>query len=264
MKEIIVSKENRHIKLVRGLDRKKNRTKEGLFVAEGVRNCYEALTSAAHISFLLVKESKYDNPEIAKLTALAENNRIPVLAAADNVFDSASATEESQGIIAVAEIRQISADEFLQQIHGKPVAVLDGLQDPGNAGTILRTAWAAGLGGVVLVNNSADLYNPKAVRSAMGAVYHLPFIRLDNAAALELLAESGCVLAAADASGEDFREFSAGGKPIAWLLGSEGSGVSEFWREQAAATVSIPMAQGVESLNVAVAAGVLFFSQVKI
>ena len=261
--ETISSKDNQHIKLVRSLDRKKNRTKEGLFVVEGVRNCYEALISAAHISFVLVKESKYNNPEITKLISMAEEKNLRVLTANDNVFDSASNTEESQGIIVVAEIPHITKAEFLQRIAGKHIAVLDGLQDPGNAGTILRTAWAAGLGGVVLVNNSADLYNPKVVRSAMGAVYHVPFIRLDNEAAVQLLKESGCILAVADADGEDFRKFNSGNKPIAWLLGSEGNGVSEFWRRQAAATVSIPMAPDVESLNVAVAAGILFFSNVE-
>lgn len=263
MREIIASKDNQHIKLVRSLDKKKARTKAGLFVVEGVRNCYEALTSAAHISFLLVKESKYNNPEITKLTALAAEKAITVLAAEDRVFDSAGNTEESQGVIAVAEMFEISEEEFRQRIAGRHIAVLDGLQDPGNAGTILRTAWAAGLGGVVLVDNSADLYNPKVVRSAMGAVYHVPFIRLDNAAAVKLLGDAGCVLAVADAAGEDFRAFSADGKPIAWLLGSEGGGVSDFWRQQAAATVSIPMAPDVESLNVAVAAGILFFSHVE-
>lgn len=260
MKEAITSKDNKYIKLVRSLDKKKFRIKENLFMVEGVRNCHEALVSDMHISFLLVKESKCDNPEIAKLIEIAKENNYPVMPVDDKVFVSVGNTEESQGIIVVAEILNYSAEEFALEISGKKVAVLDGLQDPGNVGTILRTAWAADIGGIVLVNNAVDLYNPKVVRAAMGAIYHLPFIRMENALALDFLKKHGYILAAADAHGEDYRKFPAVKKSVAWLLGSEGNGISDFWKANADITVSIPMASYVESLNVAVAAGILFFS----
>ena len=262
MKEVITSKDNKYIKLVRSLDKKKSRLKEGLFMIEGVRNCYEALTSDANISFLLVKESKCENPEIAKLIEMAEDKNIRVIPVEDRIFATAGNTEESQGIIVVAEIKDYSVEEFLVKVGNKKLAVLDGLQDPGNVGTILRTAWAADIGGIILVNNSADLYNPKVVRSTMGAIYNVPFIRLENQAAIELLKKNNYTLAVADAGGEDYRKFNAVSKKVAWLLGSEGNGVSDFWREKADVTLSIPMAPNVESLNVAIAAGILFFSGV--
>lgn len=260
MKEVIVSKDNKYIKLARNLAKKKIRTKENLFVVEGVRNCYEALAANVNISFLLVKESKYNNPDITKLLTAAEEKNLRVMVAEDVVFNSAVSTEESQGIIIVAEIKAYTDDEFWTVVNGRQITVLDGLQDPGNVGTILRTAWAAGIGGVLLVNNAADLYNPKVVRSAMGAIYNVPFLRAGNDDAVKMLAEQGYTLAVADADGEDYRKFNSIGKKVAWLLGNEGNGVSDFWRNQADVTISIPMAKGVESLNVAIAAGILFFS----
>ena len=137
--------------------------------------------------------------------------------------------------------------------------MLDGLQDPGNVGTILRTAWAAGLGGVLLVNECADIFSPKVVRAAMGAVYHLPALALSNDEAWALLQQLNCQLVCADAAGRDFRlcQWDAS---VAWLLGREATGPSAFWRGRAEQLVAIPMQAGVDSLNVAVAAGILFFS----
>ena len=264
MKDVITSKDNKYIKLVRSLDKKKYRTKEGLFVAEGARNCFEAVISTAEVQYILVKESKYTNPEVVKVLAAVDETKTTVMTVEDKVFDSACHTEESQGIMALIKIKNLNVDDFAEKVCGKQIAVLDGLQDPGNMGTILRTAWAAGLGGIVSVNNSADVYNPKVVRSTMGAVYHLPVIRLDNAAAVEFLAANGYSLTVADAGGDDYRKFKADDKKVAWLLGSEGNGVSDFWRRQAGNVVSVPMAKNVESLNVAVAAGILFFSQAKL
>ena len=264
MKDVITSKDNKYIKLVRSLDKKKYRTKEGLFVAEGARNCFEAVVSRADVPCVLVKQSKYTNREVVKVLAAVDETKTTVMVVEDKVFDSACHTEESQGIMALVRIAKPDVEGFALAVRGKQIAVLDGLQDPGNMGTILRTAWAAGLGGIVSVNNSADVYNPKVVRSAMGAVYHLPVMRFDNAMAVEFLAANGYSLTVADAGGDDYRKFEAEDKKIAWLLGSEGSGVSDFWRQRAENVVSVPMAKGVESLNVAVAAGVLFFSQAKL
>ncbi|MGI5824677.1 MAG: TrmH family RNA methyltransferase [Bacillota bacterium] len=261
MKETITSKDNKYIKLVRSLDKKKCRAKEQLFLVEGTRNCHEAVISDTHIPFILVKESKYNNPEIKKIIKEVNEKNTSVMRVEDRIFDSAANTEESQGIMAVASMQMFSEVDFASCIQGKHIAVIDGLQDPGNVGTILRTAWAAGLGGIISVNNSADIYNPKVVRSAMGAVYHLPVIRMENAAAVNFITKQNYRLAVADARGENYKNLNAGNQKIAWLLGSEGDGVSEFWQNRANLTVSIPMAPNVESLNVAVAAGILFFSQ---
>lgn len=261
MEAMITSKDNQYIKLARGLQRKKIRTQKGLFLVEGIRNCREALQAAIPVPYLLIEESQWETAEMEELKILAAEQRTKIFPVADALFSGFSATETPQGVAAMVRLPRYDAAQFAVATAGAPIVLLDGLQDMGNLGTILRTAWAAGLGGAVCVNHTADCYSPKTVRSAMGAVYHLPIWTPDNEAALDFLRAGGYQLIVADARGGDYRNFQPRNRKIAWLLGNEGNGVSGFWRKQADVILSIPMAPQVESLNVAVAAGILFFSQ---
>lgn len=248
------------MKLARALKSKKQRTEQGMFLAEGVNNIREALNSPLLPEFLLCDADKLDDARIAALMEQASGRGAKVMAVNSRILTAVADTEASQGLLLAVKLPEISAAEFAEKAAGKHIAVLDGLQDPGNVGTILRTAWAAGLGGVLLVNNSADAFAPKVVRASMGAVYHLPVLALPNDEAADLLEQMGCAIAVADAGGADFAEFRPAGQ-IAWLLGREATGPSDYFRGRAADVVAIPMATGVDSLNVAVAAGILFFSQ---
>lgn len=259
---VITSKDNRYVKLARGLSLKKQREAEGLFLAEGLNNVREALQSAFLPAFLLYDAARADEPRIAGLLRLAGARKCPAFAVAGAVLQSVSPAETSQGLLLALQLPGISPEQFAGQAAGKSIALLDGLQDPGNVGAILRTAWAAGLAGVLLVNGCADPFAPKVVRAAMGAAYHLPVLACASGQAEDLLARLKLPVLAADAGGEDFRKLSMGG-PVCWLLGREAVGPSAFWRERAAVTVAIPMRPGVDSLNVAVAAGILFFAGVE-
>lgn len=259
---VITSRDNRYVKLARGLAAKKQREAAGLFLAEGLNNVREALQSAFTPAFLLYDAERADEPRIAELLRLAGAKSCPAYAVAGAVLQSVSPAETSQGLLLAVKLPEASPADFTEQAAGRSIALLDGLQDPGNVGTILRTAWAAGLAGVLLVNGCADVFAPKVVRAAMGAVYHLPVLACANETAAEILAGLRLPLLAADAGGEDFRQVSAGG-PVCWLLGREATGPSAYWRGRAAKTVAIPMQPGVDSLNVAVAAGILFFSGVE-
>lgn len=257
---VINSKDNQYVKLARALKAKKQREEHGLFAVEGLNNIREALNSALTPEFMLYDAERVDEPRIAALLAAALSRGAKAMPVTSRLLVGISDTEASQGLFLAVRLPRISAAEFAKMAADKHIAVLDGLQDPGNVGTILRTAWAAGLGGVLLVNNSADPFAPKVVRAAMGAVYHLPVLALSNAEAAQLLTDMNCALAVADAGGEDFAAFSSE-RRIAWLLGREATGPSAYFRELATNVVAIPMAAGVDSLNVAVAAGILFFSQ---
>ena len=259
---VITSKDNRYVKLARSMAVKKQREAAGLFLAEGINNVREALQSAFEPAFLLFDAERANEPRIAELLRLARAKSCPAYAVAGSVLQSVSPAETSQGLLLAVKLPRISSADFAKQAAGRSIALLDGLQDPGNVGTILRTAWAAGLSGVLLVNGCADAFAPKVVRAAMGALYHLPVLACANETAEELLAELKLPLWAADAGGENFRRVSAGSS-VCWLLGREAAGPSFYWRERAAKTVAIPMQPGVDSLNVAVAAGILFFSGVE-
>lgn len=259
---IISSKDNQYVKLARGLVQKKQRDAHGMFLAEGRSNIREALLADLRPAFLLYDAERADDPQISPLLQLAADKKCPVLAVTGQLLQAVSPAEASQGLLLALYRPQIDAESFADMAAGKSLAVLDGLQDPGNVGTILRTAWAAGLGGVLLVNDTADVWSPKVVRSAMGALYHLPVLALSNEEGYKLLDKLKLPVAVADAGGEDFRTCNFGGS-VAWLLGKEATGPSAYWRQAAAKTVAIPMQPGVDSLNVAVAAGILFFSNIK-
>lgn len=257
---VINSRDNQYVKLARSLKAKKQREEQGMFLAEGVNNIREALKSPLAPEFLLCDADRLADERIAALMELAEARGAKVLPVNGRILAGAADTEANQGLLLAVRLPKLTAAEFAAKAMGKNIAVLDGLQDPGNVGTILRTAWAAGLGGVLLVNNSADAFAPKVVRAAMGATYHVPVLALPNDEAAALLADTGCSVAVADAGGEDFAAYKPAG-PVAWLLGREATGPSAYFRALAANVVAIPMAAGVDSLNVAVAAGILFFSQ---
>jgi TrmH family RNA methyltransferase len=259
---IISSKDNQYVKLARGLAQKKQREQARLFLAEGRSNIREALRSDLQLAFMLYDAAREDEAPIAELLQAAREKGCRLLAVESRLFAGLCLTDASQGLLLAVRRPEVTEASFMAAAKGKNIAVLDGLQDPGNVGTILRTAWAAGLGGVLLVGESADVYNPKVVRAAMGALYHLPVLALADEAAWQLVRELGCELAVADAGGEDFRSthFDV---PVAWLMGREAVGPSAFWRSRAGRVVAIPMQEGVDSLNVAVAAGILFFSATK-
>lgn len=256
---IITSKDNQYVKLVRSLADKKRRKAAGLFLAEGLANIREALASDMQPELLLYAEGCQSRLETDELLRQAKARGAKLLAVRPDLLNGLSQTENCQGLLLAVRLPKLSAADFLNATQGKNLAVLDGLQDPGNVGTILRTAWAAGLGGVLLVNDCADVFSPKVVRAAMGALYHLPVLALPNAEAEQLLQQLGCELVCADAAGQDFRQCQFAGA-VAWLLGKEATGPSAFWRNHASCLAAIPMQAGVNSLNVAVAAGILFFS----
>lgn len=258
---IISSKENQYVKLVRGLARKKQRDAEGLFLAEGLTNIREALSSPIEAELLLVDAEAEGKESVRQLAAMAAERGARLAVVEHRLIQGLSQTEANQGLILALRQPKLGPEDFGRAARGKAIAVLDGLQDPGNVGTILRTAWAAGLGGVLFSGEGADPYGPKVVRAAMGALYHLPVLALPEEEAWELIRRFGWELACADARGVDFRRcrFAAGKQP-AWLLGREACGPSHFWTSRAELKVAIPMQAGVDSLNVAVAAGILFFS----
>lgn len=136
--------------------------------------------------------------------------------------------------------------------------VLDRVQDPGNVGTIIRTAHALGASGVVLLPGSALVTHPKVLRAAMGSTFHLPVVRTDREEVRAWLADHGVEVWVADTQGERVHGGSPRG-PVAVVVGNEGAGVSDEWRAAAARLVSIPMASGVESLNAATAAAILLY-----
>lgn len=243
--------------LARDLRRRKSRDRQGLFVAEGVRAVEELLGSPIGVRGLLAAPALDASGRGAALLERAAGRAVPVLRVGDADFASAADTESPQGVLAIGETPSHALDDVLAA-HGA-IVVLDALQDPGNVGTILRTAAAFGAAGVVALPGTVDLWNAKVVRSAMGALFRLPTVHATADELGDRLAARGIPLWAADAAGDPL-DGAVVAPRVAVALGNEGAGLSPALRARADRLVAIPIAPGVESLNVAVAAGILLYT----
>jgi TrmH family RNA methyltransferase len=187
---------------------------------------------------------------LARLAALPGERWL----ASEHALKAAADTVTPQGIVAVIPVPAAPAE-----IGPLPlVLVLDGLQDPGNLGTILRSAWAAGAGAVVTTPGTADPYSPKVVRAGMGAHFHLALLPEQPWPQIARLVAGRQVLLAEARGGTPYDQV-AWSQPTALIIGSEAHGSGPEARALATATVSIPLAEGVDSLNAAVAASILLF-----
>ncbi|HYF39506.1 MAG TPA: RNA methyltransferase [Gemmatimonadales bacterium] len=245
--------------LIRDLHRRRGRERRGLALAEGVRLVEEALAGGIAIRGAAVSPALESTTRGKTLKASLAERSIRTEDVADTELEALADTEHPQGVVAIIEPRQWT----LNDIHltpGSSLLVLDSVQDPGNVGTMLRTALGLGAAGVVALKGTADLTNPKVIRSAMGASFRLPAV---TSTSEEFLAWAGlkhAELWVADATGEQPERLLQKERPsIALVLGNEGAGVSPTLEAAASRRVAIPLANAVESLNVAVAAGILLY-----
>ena len=256
-----------------------SRQREGLVLAEGPQVAREALR--AHLG--LTKSSQWAagrvldqlfvaprlaarHPDLAALADDAAGRGVPVRRASDEVLTAMSDAVTGQDVLAVCRIPETSADAVIEALPGSPrlAAVLCRVQDPGNAGTILRAADAAGADAVVLTSGSVDLFNPKVVRSTAGSLFHLPVVTgVAVGEAVGLLGMRGLQVLAADGYGTVSLDRAPSGllrAPTAWLFGNEAQGLSEQERALAAERVAVPLYGRAESLNVATAATVCLYA----
>ena len=231
----------------------KIRREEGLFITEGVRMFAEV--PIERLDSVYVTEDMVDHASRDIRLRLGETGYEIV---SDEVMKKMSDTMTPQGILTVVRTYEYSLDDILDA--GKLFVLADGLQDPGNLGTIFRTAEAAGAAGVILSGDSVSIYNPKSIRSTMGTLFRMPFVYVDDLPDTILkIKEHGIRVYASHLKGAvNYLEpdYTA---PTAFVIGNEGAGVSEDVVKASDGSIFIPMEGEVESLNAAVAASVLLF-----
>jgi TrmH family RNA methyltransferase len=246
--------------LARDLQRRKGRERQGCFVAEGVRSVEALLASPLHIEGLLVSDELAADPRGGAVQTLAEARGLPVQAVSRAHFESAASTESPQGVLAVA---RIPAARLSDPPAGPArYLMLDALQDPGNVGTIVRTAAALGVTATVALPGTVDLFNAKVVRSSMGALFVHPVLAASWEEVMAFLDAHDIACWAADTGGlviDSSEELHRRALParLALVVSNEGAGLSPHVAARAGRRVAIGMAPGVESLNVAVATGIL-------
>ena len=243
--------------MARDLRRRKARERRGLFVAEGVRAVEELVKSSMAIEGILVAPQVTEAPRGSALLEAIRGRGLTVEEVGAPEFASAAETESPQGILGLARIPTVTLDEI-------PVAdplrllILDAVQDPGNVGTIVRTALAMGASATVALPGTVDLWNAKVVRSAMGAHFHHTAIHATWDDLLAFRARYGLTMWGADVGGSPIGKDPVPAR-LALVVGNEGAGLSDLIRSSLDRLVSIPMSPRAESLNVAVAAGILLY-----
>lgn len=253
---MITSADNKRIKNVIALCKKsKERREQDAFVIEGWKLFEEA--------------PEEDILEVFVCDGYAEKSdrldRIPHEVVKEEVFLKMSDTLSPQGIICVVRKKHYSLRDILASCQGKPLfLVLETLQDPGNLGTIMRTAEGAKVTAVIMSGDTVDIYNPKTVRSTMGSIFRVPFIYTEDIkSAISELKTAGVSCYAAHLKGTDTCFKQDYRKPTAFFIGNEGNGLSEEVADLADTYIRIPMGGKLESLNAAVSAAVLMYETVR-
>ncbi|WP_379158915.1 TrmH family RNA methyltransferase [Paenibacillus sp. sgz5001063] len=252
----IMSPQNTRVKEWAGLQEKKHRDRAGKFIVEGIHLVQEALLAEADVECLAFDLDKGMPAELKPLLQSVQGMEVIGVSAA--VIAKCSSTGTPQPVFAIVRKEQQGLDVILAK-QDSWVMVLDGVQDPGNVGTIIRSADAAGADGVILGKGCADLYNPKTIRSTMGSMFHLPVVEGDLSAILPQARDRGSLLVSTSLTGTDscYTHDFHGSQ---WLLiGSEGQGISPQTAALVDKSIIIPMAGRAESLNAAMAATILLF-----
>lgn len=265
---MITSTSNARIKHVIELQSKsRTRRKENLFVAEGFKMFEEAPVNL--ITEVYIDESTYEEMKESSLrTPLNHYGQaclkvseciekgISVEAVSGDVFSKICDTETPQGIVFVGRMPEASLEDLL----GGNILILENIQDPGNLGTMIRTAEGAGMAGIIMTKGTVDIFNPKTVRSTMGSLFRVPFVYVDDiCVTINKLKSAGITVYAAHLKGTQFfDEIDYTGKS-AVMIGNEGNGLSEETAAMADVYVKIPMQGKLESLNAAVAAALLMY-----
>jgi TrmH family RNA methyltransferase len=243
---------------IRDLHRRRGRERRGLALAEGVRLVEEALDAGVPIRGAAISPALEATTRGQALKSALEQNGIRLDLVNDAELEELADTEHPQGVVAVIEPRRWALDD-IAVAPGSPVVVLDGVQDPGNVGTILRSALGLGASGVVALKGTAELSNPKVVRGSMGALFRLPAVATDAESYLAWARGQGIESWVSAADGQPIEPGTARAHAgaIGLVLGNEGAGVSPALEAAAARRVAIRLTRGAESLNVAVAAAIL-------
>ena len=248
---VITSTKNETIKLIRRLKERSFRRQTGLHLIEGERLVFDALASGAVPDTVLVEDGKTD------LASRLDEMGVGFITVNRAVIEATADTPSPQGII--ASIRTPDADMPEELCEGLYVA-LDALQDPGNLGTVIRTADAMGARGIILGRGCTDAFSPKALRSAMGSTYHLPVYEAELSLLIPKLTAEGFIAVCGHLRGEE--KFPNPGRKCIIVIGNEGSGVSDEAAEKCI-LCRLPMYGRAESLNASVAASILIFEMAR-
>src|SRR5580698_5857181 len=252
----VAGRHNQRLKELRMAFHRAALTERGECAIEGVKIIEEALRSGQHLESIFFSESA--RPLAEKLLPQI-NSRTEALLVPNELFKSIVPSETPQGVAALVKIRAFSSNELLDRSTVGPLIVAAGLQDPGNLGTILRSAEAFGAAGIFLTEGTVSPYNSKVLRASAGSFFRLPLLRIPSAELTPLLKRAGIRLLATSSHNGTALPKIDWTLPLAIFIGNEGAGLSSDLTSQMDETLMIPQAAHVESLNAGVAASIVLY-----
>ena len=251
----ITSKDNKIVKLCEQLSARKYRDKLSLYLIEGVNLLNEAVQENAEIETVLVRRGYAGDLPVPENKCFMLDEKL---------FDRVAQTDTSQGVMAIVKKTQFSPQQFIEKTAKGNFVVLDRLQDPGNIGTIIRTADAAGYSGIVVMKGTADIYSPKVVRAATGSLFRVPVVFMnDNEQLISFVKAAGGKLVATCFDTDKYYYDVDLSENIALIIGNEGNGISQELIDRAHLKIKIPMSGTIESLNASVAGAILMYENVR-
>lgn len=254
---MITSTSNQQIKqIVQWNQKAKSRREDGVFVAEGVKMFLEAPTGWLEKVYI---SKSFQDKESEKIVGKLKYCDVEVVA--DEVFLKISNTQTPQGVLCILRQPQYTIEQLGLSRQEQPLLmVLEDIQDPGNLGTIVRTSEGAGVTGVIMTKDTADIFNPKTIRATMGSVYRVPFVYVDSLSkTIHLLKQNSIRIYAAHLDGKRTYTQVNCTQGTAFLIGNEGNGLQEDTARMADEFIHIPMEGRVESLNAAIASSLLMY-----
>ena len=262
MSEIITSLQNQRVKNAVKLRDRRGREKQNCIIIDGAREILRAIEAGVRLIELFVCHEQIESDESRTVLASAQDAGAELLEVSPRVFEKVAFGQRSEGVVAVAKTPTPRFAD-LPSVDHPLIAVLDGIEKPGNLGAVIRSADGAGISALILADGRTDLFNPGAIRASLGTVFSLPVCEASGEESRNWLIEQNITIVAADVDGElDYDQYDFT-QATAIVLGSEADGLSRVWRDEALVRIRLPMRGAADSLNVSATAAVLFYESVR-
>lgn len=254
----ISSKDNEKVKLTKSLLKSKNRLKESKFLIEGFRILIQAIDCSADLQYVFINENFETKEEHIEFLKVLESKNIKVYKTTNKIFNEFIDTESTQGIVGVVGIQKNNIQDILDE-NCRFVLILDRIQDPGNMGTIIRTADAAGVDAIINLKGCVDIYNSKVTRSTMGSIFDMKIINMTQEEALKELKDRKFDIVSSYLNTNNFYDGVEYNYKTALVIGNEANGVNDELIEESDILVKIPIYGKAESLNAAISSAILMY-----
>ena len=249
----ISSKDNEKVKYTKSLLKSKNRQKESKYIIEGYRILTLAIECNADLDYVFINETFEEKEEHKNFL-----NNIKVFKTTNKIFKELVDTENTQGILGVIRFKEKKIEHNINQ-EDKFVLILDRIQDPGNMGTIIRTADAAGVDAIIALKGCVDIYNPKVIRSTMGSIFDMNIIHCTQEECLQELKSNNFKIVSSYLNTDNYYHETKYHDRTALVIGNEANGVNNDLIEASDILVKIPIYGNAESLNAAISSAILMY-----